>query len=422
MDPRGGTRDKARAEEALRKSRLELSAAASRIEAQQAELASLHGRSTALKLASSEGRWSPDEARRFSGALVRDRTFRGEDLRVLLEQAVVASRRRTSAAIEEAQAARVESERTESSGAKSVEGSLQGLEAEERARARAVLVGSNRATIRLRGASLKLESEARASERVHAAEVRAVAARLVAEREALVSAVLCELNVAEAEMASLVESNERLAAGVSERDRDVTRLQRELGFTREALIKQERVGSDLMRESGELRAEAARIAAELNWVQREGDALRRCLTNDLSHADEGLTTASKASAAQAERAELERTALVNKYEARIASMSEQSSGDVELLKERLRKLGLDYHQLERSMHEKMRLTTHKKDKEINHLRFRVERLSQQVLGLKANSSSGRRALYWANVQNGNNRMLEVQADWAADDIDPQQDL
>jgi hypothetical protein len=45
-----------------------------------------------------------------------------------------------------------------------------------------------------------------------------------------------------------------------------------------------------------------------------------------------------------------------------------------------------------------------------------------VLGLKANSSSGRRALYWANVQNGNNRMLEVQADWAADDIDPQQDL
>ena len=197
---------KARAEMAMEKSQQELRAATDTLEQQTLELNTLRGRATALKAASDAAAASGSplgrhDLRRFnelpkSGDAAR--SVASEDLRELLDLAIIATSRRVNDALAQAAWARSESERACEAGNAGVEQAFLPHDP-GRTAARALLVQLQRSAAKLRSATQKLEDEAASAQTTHAADVRSLSARLIAQRDAAEAILLKELTTTETE-------------------------------------------------------------------------------------------------------------------------------------------------------------------------------------------------------------------------------
>ena len=95
--------------------------ASARIEQQELQIATLQGRSSALKVASEEASakgaaWSAVDVKRFSALPKSAAAFTDDTLREMLDQAVRATQRRVAAAVADGARARADAERAEGEG------------------------------------------------------------------------------------------------------------------------------------------------------------------------------------------------------------------------------------------------------------------------------------------------------------------
>ena len=398
---------------ALAKSKDQLHAAHRRIEEQRMEIASLQGRSAALRLASEEAAirgspWKTEEASRYSSALAKDSaTFLSEDLRVLLDEAMLASRRRVSDAIYDAGKARVESEQADINSVANLDRAIHPLEHDARMTARAILAGCMRSATRLRAAVQKLEVEARVAQSTHAADMRSLGASSQAQRESIEACLTTELRRVEEEGAfslkALSAENEQLRRHVQARDLELQSMSLELhGFSNELGGERERAAREAQQAADtifSLRGEVGRLSAELAEARRARSVEVACLIQEVVDDEEQEAAERAANAMRESGGEAAKRAMAKEYEDAMAELRALRKSEVEELTARLHAAGLDHSALGRESAEKFKLLTFTKDNEIEALKKRMHTLHQQLMSYRAGSSrSGRAALYDANVR------------------------
>ena len=240
----------------LEKVKEDLHGAIDVIEKQRLELETVRGRSTALRVANEmvthDGMpWNQKDVARFH-AISRsppphEKAVYSDDLRELLKLAVLATSKRVNEAIAASSFARHESERTCESGALQLEQAFLPNDP-GRMTARALMVQYQRSSAKLRGAVTKLEEEAAAAESTHAADVRALNARLQAQREALTECLVKELRNTEEEdetsirslRSHLMRTETARLRDVTERDATIESLRDELFLTNKNLDKEKK--------------------------------------------------------------------------------------------------------------------------------------------------------------------------------------
>ena len=406
--------------------RLELAAAHSQIEQLELHLETLHGRATAAKLASEEAQqrgtpWKQAQERRFflasRGAATRA-DYAGEDMQLLLEQAILASRRRVASALDEAARVRAESEKADVDAQTSLElafaGCVQTTTAEHQARmaTRKLMNRTNTIAGRLRHALLRLEDEATAAQSTHAADMRSQAARLLAERDAVLATFATALHESEYDgtvsisglLAQLRRLEETRSSEVASRDATIGRLQAALEQTEERLRREHegrvRERERLSMHVRTLLAEVGTLEAALAASEPKHFVDVACLTGALHHEEgqrwgeleeqrDALAAAEDQTRRQAEWYERKLKGVRKEHAERVttmrASIREHEDAKVAVstrLESAIKKLETD-KEIESSAYIK-----------------RVERLSAEIERLRCGTATGKRKAYFNKIKKG----------------------
>lgn len=377
------------------------------------EIASLQGRTAALRLAQEESAirgapWKAEDAAKYAGALAKDgATFRSDDLRLLLDEAMLASRRRVADAIHAVGKARVESEQADVNSVANLERAIHPLDHDARMTARAILAGCARAATKLRQAVGKLEVEARVAQSTHAADLRSVSAGAQAQREAIEGCLTAELRRIEGEGAfslkALAAENAALVRTVQSRDLELQRQQIALDETSEALSSVRSLasadGEGAASTIQDLRQQVASLSSQLAESKARHHVEVGALMRQVAEDEEQEAAERAASAKREQGGDEMRRALALDYENRLAQLEARRQEEVQQLSARLESAGLDHRTYSAEATEKLKLLRFTKDGEIDALKKRVERLQQQLMAYRASSSSaGRAALYHANIK------------------------
>ena len=426
--------DMERAEALLSESRLALAATQHIVERQRLEIATLKGRGTALKLAGEEatrlGRaWSQADVRRYHTVPRAENnriSFADDDLRELVDQAIVATDRRVRSAVSEAARCRVESEKAESDALAQLELDLASIvqtsEAEYQSRmaTRALLARSNRTAAKLRAALLKLEEEASAAASVRASDIRSVAARLVAQREAIATTLTDTLHLAEEHGAhsvrGLSDELERVhaarAADVATRDAEIDRLRAALAAAKERLVSEQRsrtaeVGR-LEGRIGSLRDEMASLAQRTVTEVNPLGAVQVGLLQSELRAEEGARR-DVITSLQAQIGEIveERARAKAAWDAKLQATLGDGMVTRDRLHEQIKAVEAERATAVAKLKARLSRESEAHAHEAAMLRARLERLTAEVTQLRANSTSGRRRLYWASMKKARNAKGDV---------------
>ena len=428
--------DRVRAETSIQRLKHELRAASEVIDAQRFELNALHGRRAALKVANEaallEGApWDASRASRLHAASKVGEasvSVTSEDLRDLLDLAVLATGRQVEAALGEAAKARAESERAAADGAAQLETSFHAHDP-ARVAARALLVQSNRAAARMRDTLHRLEETARHAQSVNAADIRSLSARLRAQRDSLNMLLVRELNAAETEgplsirglRSELDQLHVTRARETASRDDQIAQLQREQAALKEALAA-ERTGratdnEDSAKAIAALKADRAQLSDELAASKRTHADERRALTLQLSSegadadarlederrcAEEAAARVKEEGESLARDAAMERqrlqTSLEEVKEAHAKLMRQKAKSEA-ALKEQLDQMTAAKSESEAKLNERLRKLEALKLTETTMLKSRIERLSKlQDASASAGGAKARSLLYMEAVK------------------------
>ena len=420
--------ERVRVEAALSESRLELAASQARLNQQEFELSTLRGRSTAVRLAGEEARrqhspWSQHDVMRFNAQsrAAGDRwAFCDDDLRALLDQARVAAQRRVSEALSEAGKARVDSEQLEAEATTNMErffaSTVQTSSAEHQARltTRAVLVRNQRSTGKLRAALLTLEREAAAAQLAHASDVRSVAARLVAQSEAIGLSMASALHEAEHDGAcSVAGLEERLAHALSAGRGEAAALHMQLEALAaakaaeearlKAVLRKEQAGrtGDYHRKTiaiEVLRRELPPLESSLDDVGAAYATHTHLLAEDLRAEEEARREQIGSQQAEIEEGVRERSRLAEWYEAKIRELRAQLAEQKATIAEERKAWQLERESLVARHSAQMRSLKDAREHESAMLRTRIEKLTDEVERLRASTVKGRQMLYWSTMK------------------------
>ena len=428
--------DKVRAEAQLEKTRLELRLAEATNERQRLELETLRGRSTGLRVARETAThveqrpWERPDNFRFHKvpATPPNKGVFSDDLRDLLDLAVLATSKRVNEALANAANARLESERAcEQSNADLEERFL----AHDPARiaARALLVQTQRSSKVLRAASVKLEEEAANAQSTNAADVNSLRARLSAQRDAQTACLHATLKDTEQDYTTMFTTlSDRLKTfeassqrDLAARDETISELREQLTDTELALHKEKAARAEECKgheaRISNLEVEERRLGQELSstvkaW-QEEKQRLALRLADETADKEAQLGERQRNAEAMQEAAKREREGLeaqlmteqaercqdVDQRDTAYAKLTAKSSNVEATLRAELQRLTLAKAESEDKLNEKYRRLEALKLQETTMLKNRVERLSKlQDAALNAGGSKARSLLYMASMK------------------------
>ena len=408
--------DKLRAEEALRVTQEALAKATIRLEQQKLQIATLSGRGAALKMASEEAsvngkRWDIKDVRRFAVLPNGPPDFVHDALRELLDLAVVATQRRVHAAVTEGTKARSEADKADAGGDDQLEAALakcKSAEAEHALRTvtRDMMIRNSRCTKLLRVALKRLEEEATAAQATHASDIRSVTAKLVAQRDAVTTCVLDELQRAETEgahsMRGMQEEIARLQAVIGERDGEIAALKGTLGETQGQLKEEKRASrarhGEMTEQAKTMRAELEDFEGSLSLCRRELATHTSLLFSELALEEEGRSSDAEVHQAQIMSATAEAQTRIQELQTKIKSIKVEARTMHANLSANFRSLERDY-QTQQSKHA---LDLQSKENEFarerNFLRGKIDSLGKKLLALRASNARGRSMLYWSSMK------------------------
>jgi len=378
----------------------------------QLQIATLEGRGTALRVARGEATtagqpWPRDQVRRLKYLPGGPPEFWHDALRELLDAGVASHNKRVARVLADSAAARAHTAAAEhESEARLAEAmrKFQDPNAERAVReaVRAHTLRAGKEVLRLRTAAQHLEEEVGAAQRTHAASMRSLAARTLAERDAVGVMLLSELESAETEGATSIKGLEDAMA----------RMQRDFAERDAARVRQiEGLRVELSQTEQQRDANAARTAKELEMLKL---ALREC--------EEAFTpsaTGLKTLRLEVKTVEEERAADAKAARRRLAfglarEAAEKMATEAALTA-RLQDYGVETVALQKDVRDQMskaqklraldeardaalKAMRRQKDTEIRALEAQVELLGRKVEALQASKSTRRSMLYWAGMQ------------------------
>ena len=410
--------DKMRADEALAAAQAELTRKNTRIEQQNLQIASLSGRGTALKVASEEASingktWNIDEVRRFSALPKGPPDFAHDALREMLDQALLATSRRVRAAVTEGEKARVEADKAGDGVGNKLEEALAKCKSQEAEHAlrtvtRDMVISNTRCTKLLRAACKRLEEEAVAAQQTHASDMRSMGARLVAQRDAIATCVLNELQRAETDgahsMRGMGEEIGRLQNELNARDAEIEQLRATLATT-QASLKEEKRGRKteferFTKDGKQLRAEFKRLEEHASICERDLATNGSLFSTELQHEENERHTDAKAHAQEMDDLGLRRRQEIDDLKGKLKDLKVEARTMHTNLTANFRSLEREY-QLQDQKHATQLLATENEHaRERNFFKGKVDSLSKQLIGLRASSSRGRAMLYWTSMKGG----------------------
>jgi hypothetical protein len=416
----------------LRRAKLELKKSETVIERQRLELESLRGlRSVAVRVAGDEAMrrgspWRQDEVLRF-GAVQRapappppPSAFFSDELDEVMRQAVAATTRRVTLALHEAARARSDFERADSAALVQLENAFPArlgvepnpLEQAAKLTTRSLLVQNSRAASRLCAALRKLEEEAANAQTIHVSDSRALAARLVAERDAVTASLRRTLRHVEIDgdvsVASLME---KLRAVESARESEgahamseLARLRSDLEETQQ-LLKNERAGraqeaASLTATVRSLKEQVGSLGLELAESRRLHKGEVHFLRKELCEEEEMRIGEGYHLARQVILAEGRADETLKQAERRLEAILDSSNAARKELLARLQELNFAKDSLEGKLVNQLRKLEEKRHVQMNMLKTRNLALQHQVLSLKSNTTHGRQKLYWEAIRTG----------------------
>ena len=407
--------EKQRAEAALQRLRVELTKANERLQRQKMQIDTLNGRVVAVRLASEDASqrgqpWNVQDVRRFTALPRGPPDFTNDALRELLDQAEQAAARRVRDAVVEGTRARAESEQADTQGEANLEDAFAKVKepvAELAARSAVgkLLINSNRMTTKLRVALRCLEEEATAAQVTHAADLRSLAARLVAQRDAHTEVVLAELEHAESDgensIASLLCRVRALRGEIESRDATIGELRSELAGTQRTL-REERCtrradGERAVKDRKILSAEIERLEVRHAIVLREGCSHTEALATELMHEEAERAADAAAAAAVLAEAAAERERKVSALEAKLKALKIEARMMHAELIGKLKQQDKELAAVERRHADALVVVEAVTAKKESYLRTKIDGLGRQVRALRASSSNGRAMLYWTSM-------------------------
>ena len=265
---------------------------------------------------------------------------------------------------------------------------------------------------KLRATVLKLEEEVAQARAVHAADVRALTARLVGEREAMYATMVDALRSSETEgeysisglQAELQRLDSRHASTEVEMLATIDELGSRLAQTEDALAKEQKARwGEIETLNGTVRAlqgEVARLQAELDESrqQHKNDVFN--LTSELKAEEESRVAERGENERRASESSTKAKAALVAVEARLKESREQGYAAREELQRQLKELSNSKDAVEGRLTRQLRQLDERRQYENTMFRSRNEVLTHQVLALKANTSRGRQDLYWASLKSG----------------------
>lgn len=416
LEENGLAAGKKKAEEALAATQAELDRALKRLDRQQLQISTLSGRGTAHKVASEEASrngesWNIADVKRFSLLPQGPPDFSNDSLREMLDQALVGVDRRIRTAIAAGAKARADADRADSEGEADLEKAYSkckepAVEHAVRQASRSVLVRSTRCIKNLRIACQRLEEEAATAQSTHAADMRSLGARLVAQRDAITVSLLDELQNAETagavSISGLQVEISRMQDQLETREAEVGELRHSLADTQGRLkdekIARHREYESFTKEVKTLKGEVARLSEKLSWTERD------------------FATGNVALGAELAREEDERAEEARSHAARMFETTAEAVAAVKAAEDKLKALRLEARQMHHNMSSAYReLEEAKTVQDIEHanqmliheneaskerafLRAKIDTLGKTIMSLRASSSRGRAMLYWSSMR------------------------
>ena len=399
-----------------------LDAALARIEEMDLELATFQGREIALHVARDDatkrGRpWTKAEVRRFKFLPSIPVGFESDALRELLDRALPGVRKRVVNALRDGVRARDHAYHAHTESTRALDEAAAAFKdpnAEHliRQAARAYAHRAHKTCGLLIATLRTLEEEAAMAQSVHAADMRSLATRLMAQRDAAAACITLELEDAEIHgghsMAGLQKQldlvQEQGAAQIAARDAQIRHLQEQLAET-QAAHEAEKVGrffdqqrnalelglmrltvdglesdlghsdADLVRTSAERRFMAAELASEERARELDAKAAHQCLLDE---------EAKRLS----ERREVEKKLNISLQANGLAQQAEQAEKEAVYRKAEALEAGL------RGQLKRLRAA---KESETTALQSKIHLLSSQVSALRASKSVRRSYLYFGSM-------------------------
>lgn len=334
------------------------------------------------------------------------REFVGE----LVEKATLALRQNMDDTLSAAAKAREHSIQCEAEGAARLEEALRrssGPNAEGFIRqvARSSVTRANKSLSALRAAMLRLEEVADSSLRTSAADVAGTVARLLAQREASLEAIRCELEHAESEGAHSIRGlelevrrlREESTRNLDTRDATIAALQARLAEAEQELDQRKgcqrsdkaeiaRLRGDtylLRNEVRGLEQNLSRVSHELQAVTREVAVEEDGRAADARYSQQQLTD-------EIARKEAERAATERALNARLEANGLATKNAKESIDKMMR--------LEAGMNDQLQQLKRSKEEEGETLQCKIDLLGQQIAALHASRSTSRSRLYWTCMQ------------------------
>jgi len=396
----------------------ELRKAHERIEQQKVHITSLKGQRTALRLGSEEATargesWDIVDVKRFSALPKGPGDFTSEVLRELVDQALVATKRRVAEAVAEGSKIRAECAKAAAEGEQSLEQAYArctGLTAAEehgvRQATKAVLVRGSRLTSKLCKSVKQLEDEGRAAMTLHATDMHSLAARLLAQRNAFQTVLTNEL--AQCEYNDLIsihglQAELRTArAALQSSDGEVGKLRGIIAETQRQLqaekISRSYDNTTLTESLGLLKREVADLERQLAIAERERATNGPCLRYELSREERAHDSDNKQLHSMLSAAAAEHAAMAAAHEQQIRAMRKVERRSLEQMATRIKALDAEKQVLELQLTQQIQMAESDFERERRFMKSKIEKQGEQVTALKASTSRGRAMFYWSSMK------------------------
>jgi len=396
----------------------ELRKAHERIEQQKVHITSLKGQRTALRLGSEEATargesWDIVDVKRFSALPKGPGDFTSEVLRELVDQALVATKRRVAEAVAEGSKIRAECAKAAAEGEQSLEQAYArctGLTAAEehgvRQATKAVLVRGSRLTSKLCKSVKQLEDEGRAAMTLHATDMHSLAARLLAQRNAFQTVLTNEL--AQCEYFDLLaihglQAELRTArAALQSSDGEVGKLRGIIAETQRQLqaekISRSYDNTTLTESLGLLKREVADLERQLAIAERERATNGPCLRYELSREERAHDSDNKQLHSMLSAAAAEHAAMAAAHEQQIRAMRKVERRSLEQMATRIKALDAEKQVLELQLTQQIQMAESDFERERRFMKSKIEKQGEQVTALKASTSRGRAMFYWSSMK------------------------
>ena len=390
------------------------------IDQQRLMIATLQGRAVAFNVANQEAAlrsspWSQENARRYNeSAKGPPESFADDSLRELLLQAIMATERRVHDAVAASERARATSEQSDNEGDDELYGALNRcLDPTSRAAVQQVIklnaAKMARHMPRLRTALKKLEEVATAAQSTHYADMRSLAARILAQRDAECKVLANEVFKCESDgytqsglLKGLQIECARLSANLQQKTEECSSLQGALKAAKDT-IRSERISH---------REEVGRLNTEVSTLKLNAESLEADLTNALGGMDVPILKAELAEEEKLRHTDARwhgqsMNALLTEHETVVGDLT--ATLDAMRTEARAMRGVLDAQQREHAQrvqalqqeHSIEIVSLHEERERIQgYLQNKIDEFKKQVRGLRTSTSRGRAEQYWASMKSG----------------------